>query len=63
MNSIFSIFLTAVLTDQQSRAQVRLGNQVAISTREGNNLAGVENGHNAGRDVCWMLLCDWRGSL
>ncbi len=25
-----------------------LGNQVAISTRGGNNLAGVENGHNTG---------------
>ncbi len=28
-----------------------LGNQVAISTRGGNNLAGVENGHNTGHDV------------
>ncbi len=25
-----------------------LGNHVAISTRGGNNLAGVENGHNTG---------------
>ncbi len=30
-----------------------LGNQVAISTRGGNNLAGVENGHNTDLDrVC-----------
>ncbi len=25
-----------------------LGNHIAISTRGGNNLAGVENGHNTG---------------
>ncbi len=29
-----------------------LGNQVAISTRGGNNLAGVKNGHNTGSKNC-----------
>ncbi len=37
-----------------------LDNQIAISTRGGNNLAGVENGHNTCIGVCtddWDCLC------
>ncbi len=36
------------------RGGLGLGNQIAISTRGGNNLAGVENGHNTGtRFLAW----------
>ncbi len=36
-----------------------LDNQVAISTRGGNNLAGDENGHNTGTAPAWMNLMFW----
>ncbi len=35
-----------------------LGNQIAISTRGGNNLAGVENGHNTCLKLVNVLICN-----
>ncbi len=36
-----------------------VGEEVAISTRGGNNLAGDENGHNTGTAPAWMNLMFW----